>query len=260
MPHLMVRQFTDLLIQDEKDGPMIRTILSTAVIATVLMTNTATTQANDIVNFLRAMQGGSRHHDRHDHDRHRFDRHDHDRHDHDRHRAESFRDAYRVARHSDRHSHDHHYYDVGRRSVNLGRRNSTSLSFHIGTSYPSRSVYAPPVAIAPPPVAIAPAPVYELGQIVTCSVPLEPHVNVHNAHEIAPRAVPTIVAVRNPHLGRFGSPGCVESLVYVQVFAPSCPPDRVSISPCHTKVKLTWGRYDVEVVSCNDHVDVEYDD
>jgi len=135
------------------------------------------------------------------------------------------------------------------------------VSLHIGGGYdvapPPAPIYVPPAPIYVEP---APAPIHEIGSFGTCPVPIEPHVLVRNAHESAPHAVPVVVAVRNPHLGRYGSRGCVESLVYVQVFVPPCPLRKLKVSPCRTKIELDYGDYEVEITSCDGHIDVEYDD
>ncbi len=155
-----------------------------------------------------------------------------------------------------------HHHRGNVRPIVVGGRSRTTVSLQIGGGYPV--VPPPPIYLepAPAPVYIAepPARIHELGSFVTCPVPLEPHVLVRNAHEIAPGAIPVVIAVRNPHLGRFGSRGCVESVVYVQVFVPPCPLQRLKVSPCRTRIKLDYGDYDVEITSCDGHIDVEYDD
>ncbi|MEZ6060981.1 MAG: hypothetical protein R3C19_11515 [Planctomycetaceae bacterium] len=153
-----------------------------------------------------------------------------------------------------------------RRPITIGNRSRTTVSLQIGGTFPivPPAPVPAPVYTVPPvptyPVVPAPAPVHEIGCIVTCPVPLERHVVVFNAQEIAPGAVPVTVAVRNPHLGPFGSPGCVESLVYVQVFVPPCPLQKLKVSPCRTMVELDYGDYEVEIRSCDGHIDVEYHD
>jgi len=101
---------------------------------------------------------------------------------------------------------------------------------------------------------------HQLGEIVTCNVPLESHVRVRNAHEIAPGAQPITVAIRNPHLPAWGSHGCVEQLAYVQVFAPPCPLRSMTVSPCHTIVVLDYGDWEITLRSSNGVIEVEYDD
>ena len=101
---------------------------------------------------------------------------------------------------------------------------------------------------------------HELGVIVTCSVPLESHVRVRNADEIAPHAQPVIVAVRDPHLAAWGSHGCVEQLAYIQVFAPPVPLREMKVSPCRTRIDLDYGDWEIKILSRNGVVEVEYDD
>ena len=183
--------------------------------------------------------------------------------------------------------------------ANLGRTRTTGLrgsgiSFHvsIGNSVPvvHESVARPvlkPLATAPHPVAplqVAPVPgsplpalplpavplssipqpgsfdhlPHQLGQVVTCPVPVFTQVQIKSVGEIAPHAVPTRVAVRDPNLGRFRS--CVEQLVYVEVLAPPYPAQRVRVSPCRTRIRLDYGRYEVTIKSGNGVVTVEYND
>lgn len=98
---------------------------------------------------------------------------------------------------------------------------------------------------------------HQLGEIVTCQVPLATCVEVRQACRIAPNAVPIVVAVRDPHIGRFRK--CVEQLAYVEVCVPPCPVRRVKISPCRTRVRLDYGRYAVNILSRNGRIIVDYD-
>jgi hypothetical protein len=52
----------------------------------------------------------------------------------------------------------------------------------------------------------------------------------------------------------------VERLVYVQVLVPPVPPRKIEVSRCHTRVELCFGELDVEIVSKNGTISVEYDD
>ena len=92
------------------------------------------------------------------------------------------------------------------------------------------------------------------GNIVDCPVPLYPRVEVEDANNIAPGAVPIVVAVRNPR-PRFG-PECV----YVRVFAPACPPRRVEVSDRGRYVRLDYGKYEVEIEADDGRIEIEYDD
>ena len=210
---------------------MTRTLFSTAAWM-LLISVPATAPANDIVNFLRALNGISspaRHAPVVQPVGHR----------HERLETARFDDHYR-----------------GRRPVTIGRPGS---SFHV--SFGTQAPPVPSIPVLPPPVSfhqnVLP---HQIGEIVRCPVPLEPHVVIKDACEVAPGAVPVVIAVRDPHLGRYGSRGCVERLVYVEVLVPPCPVQRIRVSPCRTKVRLDYGRYEVDIVSRNDCVVIEYDD
>ena len=272
---------------------MIRSLLCTSIVCLLLPQQT---QANDIVDFLRAISGPSpRAHAGHGHE---VNHHDH--------RAVSYRPSDRRARLTQAPyigaSHLHGSRGVSQRVVssrgNHRPTRTSGLSFHvsIGNNSPVVPRYVPtqqfpvgygaspyevaqhgghlpapplpssPVPIAPLPIAPLPSvPVpgqfghlpHQLGEIVTCSVPVFTHVHVESACRIAPNAVPTLVAVRDPNLGRFRS--CVEQMVYVEVLAPPSPPRRVKVSACRTRVRLDYGRYEVTIVSRDGHVTIEYD-
>ncbi|MEP3481303.1 MAG: hypothetical protein ABJZ55_18830 [Fuerstiella sp.] len=267
---------------------MIRSLLCTSIVCLLLPQQT---QANDIVDFLRAFSGPSpRAHAGHGR---QVNHHDH--------RAVSDRPGDRRARLTQAPyggaSHLHGSRVVSPRVVSSGvnhRPTRTSgLSFHvsIGNRSPVVPRYVPtqqlpvgygasPYQVAPhgghlpaPPLPgsqlpIAPLPSvpvpgqfdhlpHQLGQIVTCSVPVFTHVHVESACRIAPNAVPTLVAVRDPNLGRFRT--CIEQMVYIEVLAPPSPPRRVKVSACRTRVRLDYGRYEVTIVSRDGHVTVEYD-
>ena len=82
---------------------------------------------------------------------------------------------------------------------------------------------------------------------------------VRDACKIAPGAIPVVVAVRDPHLGRFGSCDCVEQLAYVEILAPPCPVQSLRVSPCKTRIRIDYGRYEVTIVSRNGTIDIDYD-
>ena len=195
--------------------------------------------ANDIIDFLRAINGAPEHH------HHHYGR--------DRVAA---RHVHRVGHRRDR---DFHRYDrfLRRRPVRPLALSNRGLSFSV-------NVGDSPYTYAPPPPAVVSAPVYApalphaYGEIVTCPVALEPHVRVRGLHRIAPNAIPVVVAVRDPHLGRFGHAGCVEQLVYVQVMVPTCPLQCLRVSPCKTKIVMDYGHHSVTIISRNDCVDVIY--
>lgn len=251
--------------QDES-LPMIRSLLCTSLVLVLLP---QPTQANDIMDFLRAISGPAPRAQvahRHDADPHAFGQHA------SNHRTVSNRSLDRRARHTEAvqvgASHLH-----GRQIANRSRLRTTGLggsgvSFHvsIGNQAPAVPRYvptpgfgrlpAPPLPTAPLPGQLGHLP-HQFGEIVTCSVPVFTHVHIESAHRIAPHAVPVLVAVRDPNLGRFRS--CVEQMVYVEVLVPPCPPRRVRVSPCRTRVRMDYGRYDVTIESRDGCVTVEYD-
>ncbi|MCA9035624.1 MAG: hypothetical protein KDA91_10860 [Planctomycetaceae bacterium] len=111
---------------------------------------------------------------------------------------------------------------------------------------------------------IAPAPLElpcELGQIVDVAVPLETCVKVEDLHNIAPNAVPVVVAVRDPHMSPWTA-GCIEPdrIVFVEVMAPPCPLKSLKISPCRTRIEMKFGDYEIDIRSTNDVIVIDYDD
>jgi hypothetical protein len=51
----------------------------------------------------------------------------------------------------------------------------------------------------------------------------------------------------------------VERVVFVQVFVPPCPPRCIHISPCHTRVTMDFGTYEVDIKSKDGLIVVDYD-
>ena len=233
---------------------MTRTLLSAAAILALTIPNTAS--ANDLVKFLQAISGPAPY----QHGGHRDYRqapiqqarsYNHGRHDHGRAGFGQFGSPQLPVRHVAAHR--------GGRPA-LVQRQGLSFSVSLGNTAPPLNVPARHPSygeVAPAPGSFQHLP-HQLGEIVTCHVPLETHVRIKDACRIAPNAVPVIVAVRNPHLGRYRSRGCIESLVYVEVLVPPCPPQRVRVSPCRTKVRLDFGKYEVNIVSRNGFVDIDY--
>ena len=161
-----------------------------------------------------------------------------------------------------RHVHHHHGFGYGPRFRGRPyryRRPFVRPYRSVSVQFGHQPIHHNPIVLPTTPAPIGALP-HRLGQIVTCNVPLAPHVRVRNAHEIAPGAQPVVVAVRDPHLAAWGSPGCVEALAYVQVFAPPCPLRSATVSPCHTVVELDYGEFEITVTSANGIIEVEYDD
>lgn len=238
---------------------MSRKLISTALVLSVISLTPQISSANDIIDFLRAINGAP------SHSRHV-----------QTHRVAQHRGHDHVAIHDVRDRYDRSRYRSTSRSFQPVRQRS-GLSFNVSFGNAPVLTQAPaPVFYnqAPAPILHAPAPVlppppipgsfdhlpHELGYAVTCPVALEPHVQFRNLCNIAPGAIPTVIAVRDPHLGRHRSRGCVESLVYVQVMAPQCPVRSVRVSPCKTRIRLDYGKYEIDIVSKNDCVVVTYRD
>ncbi len=219
----------------DEDSTMTRTILTVA--AAISLTFSSSASANDIVDFLRAVSGPSPSYRGHERQVSR----------------------YTPTRGNDRYRSRTRYTQTRRPIV--ASRPGVSFSVSFGNTAPQpRPVYAPqPVLEVPPaPGSFEHLP-HQIGEIVTCDVALEPHVVIKDACEVAPNAVPVVIAVRNPHLGRYRSRGCVESLVYVEVLVPPCPPQRVRVSACKTRVRLDFGQYEVDITSRNGRVEIDYD-
>jgi hypothetical protein len=118
-------------------------------------------------------------------------------------------------------------------------------------SYPVNPGYQ----VVPGPQA-APVFPHQIGEIVDCQVPLATCVRVEDECNIAPNAVPVVVAVRDPKMCVHD---VVERVVFVQVFVPPCPPRCIHISPCHTRVTMDFGMYEVDIKSKDGMIVIDYD-
>jgi len=204
---------------------MILNRLSTVCVCAAMTLVAPASYGNDIVDFLRALRG---------HDHH----------------------------HHDIHPGGHHIHRAGhRRWRSHDRLPHRSVSIHVGRVYP-HSIYppAPVLPWAPAPPIVTPVLPHALGELVTHPVALTTNVRVRNAHEIAPGARPAIIAVRDPFLPAWGTPGCVEQLAYVRVFIPPVPLREVEVSPRLTEIKLDYGKWEIEIRSRHGVIEVEYDD
>ncbi len=301
----------------------------------LLLAMSARTQANDIVDFLRAVNGvpeerhpASPHHlaGRHDHgtgrhdgagyggrelssrdvykqslqadERHaafgehgrieygndRFDRKSYDRNSYDRDRlGRSQSDFYNRVDLRDRSysgSHpSHSNFSRPRVQISLRVGSNTGVSSGSGghihmppqqsrnlasvqtlppvQDYPPVHDYPPVQSYPPvqdyPPVQVLP---HEIGQIVDCQVPLATRVLVEDECNIAPDAVPAVIAVRDPSMCAHESH---ERLVYVQVFVPPCPLRSLTVSPCRTGIRMDFCDYGVDIKSKNGVIIVDYD-
>jgi hypothetical protein len=276
-------------------------LLSGVVVGGLLLAMAAGTQANDIVDFLRAVNGvpetrGPAHYppvSRHSGYRGHEISDPHHGHAAPSYRGpSSYRSGGRMSSGDQRSSYGHDHDDYDRvslrdedrermmRSGRTGRgpsdfhrtghrQSGAQISFRVSAGNGPRSGYATPVyyqtepnAIPLPPV--PQSPVYSdpvvtphcVGEIVSCPVPLETCVRVQDECNIAPHAVPVVIAVRDPHACAHE---CQKPVVFVQVFVPPCPPHSVTVSPCQTRVNLCYGEYEVDIRSRNGFVVVDYD-
>ena len=251
----------------------------------VVLTLTNAAQANDIEDFFRSLRGGS---DRHHEQAAPIHPVGHSPHGYGRRGPEGFgpgyhvdprmstRDAYKrhqqfADRHRDYQGHDHDTYDLRHRRDTFPVNRGSHFSFRVSSglppvyaqpvySQPQIPQYAPQYPIVPQiPVVPQPAPVmHHIGQIVDCPVPLATCVRVEDACNIAPNAVPVVVAVRDPNLPPHYN-GCVESVIYVEVCVPPCPLQQLVISPCKSRIKMDFGDYQVELKSRRGMVVIDYD-
>jgi hypothetical protein len=259
----------------------------------LLLAMTARTQANDIVDFLRAVNGVPEH--RHaqapihqaghsgygrDHSAHYGDR------------GLTSRDVYKQFSDPSRsyggYGRSGYGYggsgrgnygrdNVGRNPFDRGYSRSSyghsgaRISLRIGSDSGALPVYTeplyipaqepqilPPVQAMPqvqsyPPVQVLP---HQIGEIVDCHVRLATCVQVEDDCNIAPNAVPVVVAVRDPSLCEHE---CHDRLVYVQVFVPPCPMRSLTVSPCRTRIKMDFGHHQVDIKSTNNVIVVDYD-
>lgn len=282
--------------------------ISRLVIPGLLLASTATTQANDIVDFLNAINGGSRQRnappavqpmDHHDHGGMEINGPGSYGRGHGG-RDLTSRDVYKLQTanrgvgyggYDDPHFggsrfdadnrvnlRDHHYGQNGYGRPAYARPSGAQIRFHVSTNSgrgqgygdplyvpdPTQVQPLPPVDVLPPIEVYPPiqgnpqynALPHQIGEIVDCQVPLATCVKVEDACNIAPNAVPIVVAVRDPNMCAHE---CHERVVFVQIFAPPCPPRSIRISPCHTRVTMCFGQYDVEIKSINGMIVVDYD-
>ena len=241
----------------------------------LLFTTASPTQANDIVNFLKALNGNSGRHSGpvvvqpvgshgHEHDGAVYGNQGHGGHG----PGDPFGNSgtHRPSINTVNLRPNHYVAPRARRNSGL----QISLQFgENGSRNPGYGapVYVPaprPVQLLPPvpvyPVVpvyphVAPAP-FQIGQFIDCRVPLATCVHVEDECNIAPNAVPVVIAVRDPNMCVHET---VERLVYVQIFVPQCPLRDLQVSPCRTRVSLDYGKYEVDIRSGNGVIVVDYD-
>lgn len=237
---------------------MLRTVITTVIATSLLAVSPTRAKANDIVDFLRAISGPRvGHHAPHgppqpaSHHRHGYQ---------SSHRSPyipagsiSAAEHYSRERLSPRRPNGLQPYRASgsQFTVSLG----TNSSPYAGNLHNGHQNAYPQLPPPPSPGTFDHLP-HQLGSFVTCPVALETCVQVRDTCRIAPNAVPVVVAIRDPHLGRYRK--CIEQLAYVEVYVPPCPVQRVKVSPCRTRIRLDYGRYAVNIVSRNGVVTISY--
>ena len=144
-------------------------------------------------------------------------------------------------------------------------RSGAGISFRVSSNGGMSPGYSDPLYIPsqqpqvlPPVQRYLPAQMlpHQIGEIVDCRVPLATGVRIEDECNIAPDAVPVVVAIRDPNMRAHE---CHERLVYVQVFVPPCPLRGLTISPCTTRVGMDFGQYEVDIKSKDGIIVIDYD-
>ncbi len=199
-----------------------------------------------------------------------------DRYNDGRHHQSGYRGAgyggagYGSPRHGDSGYHAHS------QAISSRRRSGSIVSFSVSSNAPvfyenglndlNDPVYGPTLVPQYPVVPAVPsAPAHsqtlpcphQLGEIVTYAVPVATCIQIEDPENIAPHAVPVVVAVRDPNLGAIHT--CVEQVVYVEVCVPPCPMRRLTVSPCRTRIRMDFGEYEVDIRSHRGKVVIDYD-
>ena len=103
-----------------------------------------------------------------------------------------------------------------------------------------------PVLAEPAPTPVAdpagvPVPYDHVFPTATPALRLYDHVRVKQTRNIAPCAVPKLVAIKDPCFP------CSGNCVYVEVCVPPCGCEEVKCSRCGDKLRLDYGKYSVDI-------------
>lgn len=120
---------------------------------------------------------------------------------------------------------------------------------------PQAPVYVPPAPVLPAPPVHAPA----FGEVISCEVPLFKRVRVRDRHNIARGARPMVIAIKSPSACGHACNCCADEVSYVQVMAPPREPRHIEVSPCGRKVRMDFGKHEIDIVAYNDYIKVDYD-
>jgi hypothetical protein len=111
----------------------------------------------------------------------------------------------------------------------------------------------------PLPVPVHPNQIPAFGDVVTCEVPLYKRVRVRDRHNIARNARPMVIAIKDPAACGHTCDCCANRVSYVQVMAPPREPKCVTVSPCGRKIRMDFGKYEIDIVSHPNMIKVDYD-
>lgn len=108
---------------------------------------------------------------------------------------------------------------------------------------------------APQPHIVADGPVY----VDAAPEPLFECVKYVDKHEMHPCAVPKIIRVNNPCLGKHDCNSCCEPpCVYIQICVPPCGCEEVKCKKQGDKVRYDYGKYAVDVRVKKGFIVVDY--
>jgi hypothetical protein len=68
-----------------------------------------------------------------------------------------------------------------------------------------------------------------------------------------------VIAIKSPSACGHACNCCADEVSYVQVMAPPREPRCIEVSPCGRKVRMDFGKYEIDVVAYNDYIKVDYD-
>lgn len=94
--------------------------------------------------------------------------------------------------------------------------------------------------------------------VESCAVPLYTNVKVKDLREMAPCAVPKIIAVKDPCACDNGC--CPPPCVYIQICVPPCGCELVSCKRDGDRIRYDYGKYAIDVRVKKDHIVVDYQD
>lgn len=108
---------------------------------------------------------------------------------------------------------------------------------------------------------LTPIPEYpaEHGNFVEgAAIPLYTNVRYKDLHEMAPCAVPKIIAVKDPCANPNNC--CGPQCVYIQICVPSCGCELISCRRNGDRIRYDYGKYAVDVRIKRNHIEVDYQD